>query len=121
MPAAEIGPDLAQMTLEKAAGLKAYWKASMQAIVRRARDLKRILPSRYDRLCAQTALRGYRTHEPVPIAAEEPTLLRQLVELHMDSHGHSIDDLCHMALVRDPKEFCSLYVPDRARQIRFAG
>ena len=47
MPANEIRAELSRLTIEKAADLKIRWKVSMQAIIRRARDLRAIDQDRY--------------------------------------------------------------------------
>ncbi|MDB5323345.1 MAG: uncharacterized protein JWN40_4976 [Phycisphaerales bacterium] len=105
MPAKEIAPDLGALTLERSAGLKAYWKTAMQAIIRRAKDLGRISPDRYQRLQAEIGMAGYRRNEPIPIPPENPTLLADLVRLHVDKHGYGLDDLCRMSILRNPREF----------------
>ncbi len=112
MPAKEIGPDLGSLTLERAAGLKAYWKTSMQSIIRRALELGRISPDRYQRLNVQVGTAGYRKNEPLPLPPEEPTLLYDLVRLHVEQHGYAIDDLCGMSLVRNRHEFAQRYAPN---------
>lgn len=120
MPAKEIATDLGGLTLERAAGLKAYWRTSMQSIVRRALELKKIPQSRYQRLCTQIGAAGYRTNEPLPIEPEQPTLLRQLVELHLNEHGYSLDELARLSVIRTVQEFCSIYIPDGPRRMRMA-
>src|SRR5665213_997827 len=111
MPAEDIAQDLTDLTLERAAGLKAYWKVSMQAIIRRALDLKKIKESRYERLCIEVGAAGYRKNEPMEIEAEQPTLLRSLVNLHLEQHGYGLADLSRMA-VANTKDFRERYAPD---------
>jgi Zn-dependent peptidase ImmA (M78 family) len=93
MPADEIGPDLVNMTLPKAAALKSYWKVSMQAIIVRAHELKKMSDNQYQYLFRQLSARGYRTCEPNPIPAEEPEMFRELLEFHQKSLGRSKRDL----------------------------
>jgi hypothetical protein len=40
---------------------------------------------------------GYRTVEPNPIAPEEPSLLRRILEVQQVENGYSIDELIQMA------------------------
>jgi Zn-dependent peptidase ImmA (M78 family)/DNA-binding XRE family transcriptional regulator len=81
MPAAEIEPSLSNMTLPKAAELKGYWKASMQAIIYRAYQLNKISKEKYTQLFRQIYAKHYHKCEPVPIPAEEPALFVQLARI----------------------------------------
>jgi len=120
MPSREIVHDLGALNLERAAGLKAYWKVSMQAIIRRAIDLKKIPKSRFDRLSAQIGAAGYMRNEPLRIDPEQPTLLRQLVNLHLEQSTHTTNTLQKLALIRNSREFNELYGSGRSHQIRIA-
>ncbi|MDO5670840.1 MAG: ImmA/IrrE family metallo-endopeptidase [Corynebacterium sp.] len=64
-----LSPDL---TLEAYARLKAKWGVSIQALVRRARDLDIIDYNRYRSLMIQISSRGWRKNEPVHIPVEIP-------------------------------------------------
>ena len=64
-----IAPDF---TLESYARLKAKWGVSIQALVRRARDLAIIDYNRYRSLMIQISSRGWRKNEPVHIPVEMP-------------------------------------------------
>jgi Zn-dependent peptidase ImmA (M78 family) len=79
-PAAEIGPSLTGLDLQRAASLKSYWRVSMQAIIRRARSLGKIGDVQYAYLFRQMGWMGYRTCEPVPIPQEQPRLLSALLK-----------------------------------------
>lgn len=78
MPADEIGTDLKNLTLPKAAALKSHWKVSMQGIIRWARALGKITQNHYEYLFKQIGARGYRLCEPVPLPAEEPRLVVEM-------------------------------------------
>ncbi|MBE7196159.1 MAG: ImmA/IrrE family metallo-endopeptidase [Gordonia polyisoprenivorans] len=67
----ELSPDL---TLNGYAQIKARWGVSIQAIVRRARDLHVITDDRYRSLHIQLSSRGWRTSEPVDIPRETPAI-----------------------------------------------
>ena len=69
------------MTLTDAAHLKNVWLVSMQAIVRRARDLEIITERRYRYLFSQISKNGWRKNEPVEVPAERPRLYRQMAEM----------------------------------------
>lgn len=93
MPAEEISTELRDMTLQKAASLKARWKTSMGALIRRAYDLNRITERQYRYLNAQLSARGYRKCEPVPIPPEEPEVFQEIIELHRHAHGRDTQQL----------------------------
>lgn len=93
MPADEIAPELHDLTLSRAADLKVYWRVSMQAIVRRARDLRRISEREYMNLYKRMSALGYRKCEPVPIPAEEPSLYGDMIGLHRTYFHRSDEEL----------------------------
>lgn len=81
---------LPPLSLKRIAQLKMRWKVSMQAIIRRARELD-IIPDRtYRYLFEQMAWRGWRVKEPssVAIPIEKPRGLREMAEL---VYGKPID------------------------------
>jgi Zn-dependent peptidase ImmA (M78 family)/DNA-binding XRE family transcriptional regulator len=91
MPANEIGPELKNLTLPKAAALKSYWKVSMMAIIRWAKYLGIVTANQYEYLGKQMGARGYRLCEPVPIPAEEPQLLQEMQAVLKREGGRSAD------------------------------
>jgi len=94
MPAAEISSQLHELTLPKLAALKEYWRVSMAALIRRAHDLGRIDDRRYRNLFTEMSRRGYRLQEPGEVPAEEPTVFRELIQIHRSYHGYSVAELC---------------------------
>lgn len=93
MPADEIGPELSNLTLQKAAALKMYWKTSMQSIIVRAFELEKISERSYGYLFRQVSERGYRKCEPVPIPLEEPEMIRGLFAVYQRSYRGSFEDV----------------------------
>jgi Zn-dependent peptidase ImmA (M78 family) len=71
------------LNLKSIAQLKIRWKVSMQAIIRRARDLEIISDRAYRYLFEQMAWRGWRVKEPASVAVpiERPRGLREMAEL----------------------------------------
>lgn len=67
----ELSPGL---TLSGYARIKARWGVSIQAIIRRALDLKVIDRDRYRSLQVQLSTRGWRTDEPVEVPREMPAI-----------------------------------------------
>lgn len=96
MPADEIAPELSNMTLAKAAALKSFWKVSMQSIIYRAHELKKISDSTYSHLFRQLSVKGYRKSEPVPIPSEEPSIFRDLLKFHTKNKGRRNCDVSEM-------------------------
>ena len=93
MPAKEIEDELTELTLPKAAALKSHWKVSMQALVFRSRQLGRISEERYTHLFTEMARKGYKKCEPVPLPAEIPSMLRELIRVHKTSSDQTETDL----------------------------
>jgi Zn-dependent peptidase ImmA (M78 family)/transcriptional regulator with XRE-family HTH domain len=111
LPQKEIRPQLNQLSLAKLASLKAYWKVSMQAILRVALELGRVTERQYRQFYMLIGKRGYRTNEPVAIPSEEPTLLKQIVEIHLREHGYSRKDLSALVACSE-QEFQQTYLHD---------
>ena len=81
------------MTLQKAVALKACWKVSMQAIIFWAHRLKKISDNQYQYLYRQLSAKGYRKCEPLPLPAEEPSLVREILDVHRNAHGRTVPEL----------------------------
>jgi Zn-dependent peptidase ImmA (M78 family)/transcriptional regulator with XRE-family HTH domain len=112
MPADAIRPSLRHVTLARLASLKPLWRVSMAALLRRARDLGTISERQYRTLWTQMGAAGYRTREPAEfdIRGEEPSLLGELVQVHITDLGFSIDELAGCVNL-DEEEFRSDYLP----------
>jgi len=95
MPSQDIISSFYNISLEKIMELKLYWKTSMQAIIRRARDLGKMSESSYKYYCIEMSKRGWRSKEPVEISGllESPTTIKQLFKAHMDDLNYSVEEL----------------------------
>lgn len=93
MPEKEIRPHLGYVDIPKLAAMKQHWRVAMGALLYRAADLKTIDDRRKSYLWFRMGQAGYRTHEPVEIAPEEPTLLKELLEVHEYSMGYRKEEL----------------------------
>lgn len=109
MPAQEIRHSLTDLTLAKAASLKPYWRVSIAALVRRARDLNAITPAQYTRLQKRLSALGYRKREPVEIASEEPALIGKILNAH-EMVGNDSAELARMNRVSQ-RDFELRFVP----------
>ncbi|MBN8573915.1 MAG: XRE family transcriptional regulator [Candidatus Kapabacteria bacterium] len=74
MPEAEIKSSLYNLTLSKLMQLKCYWKVSMGALLRRAKDLGTITSAEYTKMYREMGMLGIVKVEPYPIAPEKPKL-----------------------------------------------
>ncbi|MGN6219525.1 MAG: XRE family transcriptional regulator [Microbacterium sp.] len=119
MPAAEIRTQLKGLNLQRAAQLKVAWRVSMAAIIRRARDLGVIDDTRYRSLQVQMSQRGWRKVEPGTIDRDTPTVMRQLIRIHLEEHGYSVEELAHVAGLLS-NEFAHRYDVELPRSTRRA-
>jgi Zn-dependent peptidase ImmA (M78 family)/transcriptional regulator with XRE-family HTH domain len=108
MPAREIGPQLAQLTMSKLADLKRYWKVAMQALIKRAHDLGKITDRQMRSWFMRFNQLGYKRVEPVQTPREEPVLLRRIVDFHRSEHGYTDDDLSAAARL-STSEFAAVF------------
>ncbi|MEY1230982.1 helix-turn-helix domain-containing protein [Proteus terrae] len=95
LPTNDIKRDLKDITLEKAAYLKPYWRASMGALFYKAKQTGAITPGQSDWIWRQMSARGYRTNEPIKldVNGEEPTLLDEMFEYVKAELGYAKDEL----------------------------
>lgn len=108
MPAAQIKRDLSNLTIQRAASLKAYWKVSIQAIVEWAKALGCITEGRHRSL--RVAINDFRLDEPVPIAPEAPTTLPELIQIYFDKLRYTAGQICD-AMTINEDEFRGLFLP----------
>lgn len=97
-PAEDIKRDLLQPSIHSLAGLKPKWRVSMQSLLVRAKQLGTINEAQATYLWRQLSAAGYRLREPAELdfPKEEPTLLQELLELHVEELGYSLRDLADM-------------------------
>jgi Zn-dependent peptidase ImmA (M78 family)/transcriptional regulator with XRE-family HTH domain len=115
MPADDIRPAMHGMSIDRLMVLKKHWKTSMQAVVRRARDLNRISDRGYRYYMVELSKRGWRAAEPVQIDSDEsPKIYRNLYRAHVQELGYTLDDLSELfgLLAEDMPD---LGLPDRPR------
>lgn len=95
LPASEIKQHLYDVKLSTLALLKSIWRVSMGALLERARQLKTITQTQYRYMRIKFSKLGYNTKEPpeTDIKREQPSLLKELVDLHIESLGYSVLEL----------------------------
>ncbi|MDO8616615.1 MAG: XRE family transcriptional regulator [Dehalococcoidia bacterium] len=103
MPAREIGPQLGRVTIDRLASLKRYWKVSMQAILMRARALKRITDNQQRYLFMQLSKAGYRLHEPDVLdpPVEPAHLLLRILSHYRRNLQYTVSDLSKMLALNE--------------------
>jgi Zn-dependent peptidase ImmA (M78 family)/DNA-binding XRE family transcriptional regulator len=115
----EIKPPV---TLSSLAALKPKWRVSIQALIRRAKDLSIITVRQYRYLFEQLSAMGWRLKEPIEIEPEKPRALRQMAEI---VYGNPIDIERMAAEVNarseDLRELLSGYEAKRTDSPRLEG
>lgn len=89
VPARHVRADLtaAPITPARLLQLKAVWRVSAAALLRRAADLAVITDSRYRSASAQMSALGWRTTEPDPLPPERPNVVPSLVSAAVTAMG----------------------------------
>lgn len=106
MPRREIKASLYRLNLAKLMDLKQEWKVSMAALVYHAHRLETITPSQFKYLNINLRKR-WGMHEPLEdeIPDEKPTLLRELIHVHMTELGYGTTEMAQMLFYANPSEF----------------
>jgi len=99
LPERDVKTSLYNLTLPKLASLKPYWRVAMSALLRRASDLGTINTRTKSYLWMQMGQRGYRTHEPIDIPPEKPTILNELFAVHKETLGFGVRELAKMMMM----------------------
>jgi Zn-dependent peptidase ImmA (M78 family)/transcriptional regulator with XRE-family HTH domain len=118
MPEGEIKSSLRSLSIPKLADLKSYWGVSMAALVRRAFDLKTITESQYKYLLIKLGRAGYKMREPIEtdIPIEKPTLLAELIQMHLRQLGYPVSKLSDFMLLHE-HEFRPRYMDTGLRLV----
>lgn len=100
MPAADIKPYFQgrKIDLSVLASLKPEWRVSMAALMMRAHKLGCIQEAQYTYLWKMMSAKKYRLREPpeLDFHPEEPTVMSNIIRVHLDSLGYSKEDLSMM-------------------------
>ena len=110
MPRREIKASLYGLNMAKLQDLKRQWKVSMQALIERAFELQTINDYQRRLFYLNLNKRGHsRIHEPLENAyeIERPTLLKKLIDTHLEGLDYSHDDLANLLMMSDSTEYRS--------------
>jgi Zn-dependent peptidase ImmA (M78 family)/transcriptional regulator with XRE-family HTH domain len=110
MPEADIRPYLVDLSLEKLASLKPYWKVSMAALLHRARDIQIISERQHKTLWIEMGKAGYRIREPIEldIPQEKPKLMEEIIGTYSNEMEYSLSDLAKLFRLHE-HEVCKIY------------
>jgi Zn-dependent peptidase ImmA (M78 family) len=112
MPTDDIRPYFVgrRIDLSTLAAMKPEWKVSMAALLMRAHKLGFVTDNQHTYLWKQISARGYRLREPpeLDFERETPTVLAQIIHLHMDALGYSRVELARLLCVHE-RELKELY------------
>lgn len=121
MPARSARPYLFDLTLEKLAGLKPYWKISMGALIKRAESLGTVPSERIRSLWVQMGATGYKIREPeaLDLPQEKPQAYEQIIRVYRQDLQYGPIELARM-LALDEAEARNLYY-GRPGHLRVVG
>ena len=110
MPSSDISYQLSDLTLEKLAYLKLYWKTSMQSLLEKARTLRKITERKYTSMWKEMSMRGYKLNEPIEfsIPPEKPQLINELIKIYMSEFRYNVSEMSSICNL-DESEFNSYY------------
>ena len=111
IPRRDIRPYLLdKVSIAKLASLKPIWRVSMAALLMQCQSSGGVSEAQAQYLWRQMSAMGYRRAEPESIAIprERPRVLAEILDMHMQQLGFSVDDLAQ-ALHVYPQELLLLY------------
>ncbi len=103
-PQSVFGPQVRRLTFQRLPQLKAYWRISMKAVIKRAEAIGAIDRSAAVRLYKQHSARGYTRAEPYALDPEPPTIIREAIRIHLQEHDYTPAELAE-AVRLTPGEF----------------
>jgi Zn-dependent peptidase ImmA (M78 family) len=103
-PRSLFGPHVRRLTFQRLPQLKAYWRISMKAVIKRAESIGAIDRQAAIRLYKQHSARGYNRGEPYAFPPELPTLVGEAIRVHLQDHDYTPDELAEAVRLK-PAEF----------------
>src|SRR5690606_11406451 len=89
-----------RVKLETLAELKAIWKISMQAILKRLQTVGIVAYNQARYLWSQFNTYGIRRQEPVPIPQETPALINEMIDLYLKENEYTKNDLVEVFRIK---------------------
>ena len=113
MPAQDIRPYLSHIQFSNLTRVKAYWKVSIKALIKRAHTLKMTTDHQYKFMNIQYN-KTFKDGEPLPIRIEEPSRLKEVARYHAEQLGYSVSDLAAMLCLTED-DVRRAYIDQRPR------
>ena len=110
VPASEFAKSFVRLDLPTLAGMKQYWSVSMQSLIVKAQNHSLITANQSRYLWQLMAKNDYLKREPVAIDVpiEEPSLLREIIEVYQSELEYSIDEIAQSVSLTT-KEFLQTF------------
>lgn len=96
MPILDCIEDIRYFRIKRLDELKAYWKVSKAAIIKRALTAKVITEDKYKYFMIELSRMGERKTERGFVPLDKPTLLRQMVEMHINELNYTKSELAQI-------------------------
>lgn len=106
-------PDALRLTFDRLTQLKAYWGLSMKGVIVRAEAVGANDRQAAVRLHKQFSARGYNSAEPFPLVEEQPALISQSIEVHLQEHDYKVEELAR-SIHLTPAEFRTEFLREAA-------
>lgn len=107
MPSDDIKHNLSNLSLQKLADLKLFWKVAMSALIMKATSLNKITPWQSQYLWRQFSKLGYKTREPaeLDVPREKPSILKKLVDIHIKDLNYSVNEIAKILHLEEEELF----------------
>ena len=96
MPYLDCYFDIQNLKIRDLDHLKSYWKLSKAAILRRAFTAKVIVENRYKYYMIELSRMGERKFEKGYVDLDQPTLLSQMIDMHLSALHYSQEELADL-------------------------
>lgn len=117
MPAQDIRPDLRGLQFREIGALKAKWRVSLAALIKRGGDLGIITERQCRTFYIQLSkLPGGRKSEPGEFEPEEPRLMRYLIEHYLDKLKYSREEVAKLMVLSEHK-LAEIYFGETATKL----
>jgi Zn-dependent peptidase ImmA (M78 family)/transcriptional regulator with XRE-family HTH domain len=118
MPAEDIRPEMRGLRFRDLGSLKLRWRVSLAALIRQAHRLGVISDRQYRTFNMQLSrLPGGRKHEPGEFDAEQPRLMRHIVDYYQHELAYSYDDILNLMVIT-PEQLEESYLGKPSRRLR---
>ncbi|MGV3540467.1 MAG: helix-turn-helix domain-containing protein [Rufibacter sp.] len=99
MPEIDIRRDLINLKFSLLGDLKAFWKVSKAAIIRRALDLKFIDKSKYTSMMIELSRLGERKKEKNDVEIDHPVILPKILATYIDHLNYTHEELLNFICI----------------------